>query len=50
MKQSNLVKSRLQLKKHVVRLLNNTNLTAPAAPMDSDSFFKSGCPCCTVPL
>jgi hypothetical protein len=39
-------KSRLILKRDTVRLLNAANLTPPAALMDSESFFFSGCPCC----
>jgi hypothetical protein len=39
--------SRLILKKDTLRLLNAWHLTAPAAVMDSESFFSfSSCPCC----
>jgi hypothetical protein len=40
-------KSRLMLNKDILRVLNTKHLTAPAAPMESESFFFSGCPCCT---
>jgi hypothetical protein len=50
MKQRNHLTSRLILKKDIVRLLSAKGLTAPAAPMDSESFFQSGCPCCPSTL
>jgi hypothetical protein len=40
-------KPRLILNKDILRVLSTKHLAAPAAPMDSESFFFSGCPCCT---